>query len=71
MPGAQVEQIHQRASGIPGPVSSGTSADSKSNTQNMAENRQKRFWQDALASNSILLWIVTNIRATDDSATKK
>lgn len=67
MPGAQVEQTHQRASSIPVPVSSGMTADSKSKPQIMVEKRQELFWQGALASNSILLWIVTNIQAMDDS----
>ena len=67
MPGAQVEQTHQRASRIPVPVSSGMTADSKSKPQIMVEKRQELFWQGALASNSILLWIVTNIQSMDDS----
>lgn len=67
MPGAQVEQTHQRASSIPVPVSSRMTADSKSKPQIMVEKRQELFWQGALASNSILLWIVTNIQAMDDS----
>lgn len=67
MPGAQVEQTHQRASSIPVPVSSGMTADSKSKPQIMVEKRQELFWQGALASNSILLWIVTNIQSMDDS----
>lgn len=65
MPGAQMEQIHQSESSIPVPVSSGMSEDGKSKTKIPAENRLERFWQGALASNSILLWIVTNIQATD------
>lgn len=67
MPRAQVEQAHQRASSIPVPVSSGMTADSKSKPQIMVEKRQELFWQGALASNSILLWIVTNIQSMDDS----
>ena len=67
MPGAQVEQTHPRSSSIPVPVSSGMTADSKSKPQIMVEKRQELFWQGALASNSILLWIVTNIQAMDDS----
>lgn len=67
MSGAQVEQTHQRASSIPVPVSSGMTADSKSKPQIMVEKRQELFWQGALASNSILLWIVTNIQSMDDS----
>ena len=67
MPGAQVEQTHPRASSIPVPVSSGMTADSKSKPQIRVEKRQELFWQGALASNSILLWIVTNIQAMDDS----
>lgn len=67
MPGAQVEQTHPRAASIPVPVSSGMTADSKSKPQIMVEKRQKLFWQGALASNSILLWIVTNIQSMDDS----
>ena len=67
MPGAQVEQTHQRASSIPVPVSSGMTADSKSKPKIMVEKRQELFWQGALASNSILLWIVTNIQSMDDS----
>ena len=67
MPGAQVEQTHQRASSIPVPVSSGMTADSKSKPQIMVEKREELFWQGALASNSILLWIVTNIQSMDDS----
>ena len=67
MPGAQVEQTHPRAASIPVPVSSGMTADSKSKPQIMVEKRQELFWQGALASNSILLWIVTNIQSMDDS----
>ena len=64
MSGTQGKQILQRASDIPTPASGEMPTAARAKTEAMTENRQRLFWQEALESNSILLWIVTNIRDT-------
>lgn len=65
MSGIQNSQLLQNGAGASGAASAAPSVDAKSGTLSLAEIRQNPFWQAALASNSILLWVVTHLGTTE------
>lgn len=60
MPGTQETLLSQTESNALG------SASAVPDTPGSPENRQTAFWRAALASPSLLLWIVTNLDAASE-----
>ena len=63
MPGTQENLLSQTESNALGSASTVPGTD---HTPGSPENRQQAFWRAALASPSLLLWIVTNLDAESE-----